>query len=105
MIRLICILVAISISSTSCSLVSYASQEALTGAVGGGLIGGAAGYAISRRVGNAGKNILINSAIGSAAGLAAGSFINQRNIKNAKKREVVVREAKLISKNLSLIHI
>ncbi len=99
MIRITTLLIYISLSCTGCSLASYASQEAVSGALGGSLIGGAAGYAISRKIGNAPQNILVNSAIGTAAGLAAGSFINQRNIKNAKKREVVVREAKLISKN------
>ena len=99
MTRITTILICLSISCTSCSLVNYASQEALGGALGGSLIGGAAGYAISTQVGNAAQNVLVNGAIGTAAGLAAGAYINQRNIKNAKKREVVVREAKLINKN------
>ncbi len=99
MIKIVHLLIFLALTCSSCSLASYVSQEALSTAAGGGLIGGAAGYAISRRVGNASQNILVNSAIGTAAGLAVGSFLNQKNIQTAKKREVVVREAKLIGKN------
>ena len=86
--------------TSSCSLASYGSEEAVAGGVGGGLVGGAIGYAIAKKVGgDSTKNVLVNGAIGTAVGLAAGALINERNIKNAKKREIVVREAKLISKN------
>ena len=85
---------------TSCSLANFASKEALTGGVGGSLIAGAAGYAISRRIGNPAQNVLTNAAIGAGAGLAAGSlFKHRKNIETAKKEAVVVREAKLITKN------
>ena len=86
--------------TSSCSLANYGSQEAAAGAAGGGLIGGAAGYAIAKKShGNAAENILVNGAIGSSIGLAAGALINQKNVNHAKKREVAIREAKLISKN------
>ena len=99
MIKITTLLVCITISCTSCSLASYASQEAVAGALGGTVIGSATGFAISRRIGNTSRNVLVNAAIGTGAGLAAGTLLNHRNIKNAKKREVVVREAKLIGKN------
>lgn len=85
--------------TSSCSLANYGSQEAVVGAAGGGLLGGAVGYAIAQKVGNTNKNVLTNAAIGSGLGIAAGALMNQRNVANAKKREVVIREAKLINKN------
>ena len=85
---------------TGCKLANFASKEALTGGVGGSLIAGAAGYAISRRIGNSAQNVLTNAAIGAGTGLAAGALLkNHRNNKIAKKQEVVVREAQLITKN------
>jgi uncharacterized protein YcfJ len=82
-----------------CSFASYASQEALTGALGGTAVGSAVGWVIGQEVGDTAQNVAVNAAIGTGVGILAGAALNERNIRAAQKKEVVVREARLISKN------
>lgn len=99
MLKITASFLSICLLTSSCSLANYGSQEALAGSATGGLLGGAVGYAIAQKTGNTKENVLINAGIGTGVGLLGGALVNQRNVNNAKKREVVVREAKLISKN------
>ena len=86
------------LATTSCSLATYGSQEAFTGALGGTVVGSGVGWLIGDQVGNKTENIAVNAAIGGGLGLLAGAVINERNLQVARQREVVIREARLISK-------
>lgn len=89
---------AVLLSTQGCSLASYASQEAFTGGIAGAAVGSGVGWLIGEQVGNKSENIAVNAAIGAGLGLLAGAVLNERNLQLAREREVVVREAKLISK-------
>jgi hypothetical protein len=62
-------------------------------------IGSGIGWILGEKTGSKGKNIALNAAIGGGLGLLGGAVLNQRNIQVAREREVVVREARMISKN------
>ena len=91
-------LVVTSFSTSGCSASAYGSQEAFTSGLAGGAVGSAVGWLIGDKIGNKSENIAVNGAIGAGLGLLAGAAINERNIQLAKQREIVVREARLISK-------
>lgn len=95
----IIVCMSLSLSTTGCSLANYVSQEGLTGALGGTAVGSAVGWFIGEEVGNKEENIALNAAIGTGVGILAGAAVNQKNIRSARKKEVAIREAKLISKN------
>ncbi len=90
---------AIIFSTSACSARNYTSQEGLFGTLLGTGIGSGIGWVLGEKVGNKGKNIAVNAAIGGGLGLLGGAVLNQRNIQVAREREVVVREARMISKN------
>jgi len=95
----IAICISIAFSTSGCSIASYATQEALSGALAGTAVGSAVGWVIGEEMGNKAENIALNAAIGTGVGILAGAAINERNIRAARKKEVAVREAKLISEN------
>ena len=82
---------------SGCSARSYASQESMSGALVG--TGSGIGWLIGNEVGNTTENVLSNAAIGAGIGMLGGALINEQNIKTARQREVVLREARMISKN------
>lgn len=86
-------------SQVACTAASYVSQEALTAGTVGSLTGSGIGWLIGNEIGDKSKNIAVNAAIGGALGLVAGALINEKNIRIAREREVVMREARLISRN------
>ncbi|MCB0323863.1 MAG: hypothetical protein KDD69_09830 [Bdellovibrionales bacterium] len=84
---------------SGCSAASYVSQEALTAGVVGSAAGSGIGWLIGNEIGDKSQNIAVNAAIGGALGLIAGAIINERNVQIARQREVVMREARLMSRN------
>ena len=96
-ISVICCALLCSLAICSCSPANYISQEGLSGSLIGGAVGTGVGWLIGNEVGDKSKNMAANAAIGAGVGLLSGAFVNERNIATAKKREMVVREAKMIS--------
>ncbi len=82
-----------------CTAASYVSQEALTASLAGSAVGSGVGWLIGNEVGNKTQNIAVNAAIGGGLGLLAGAIINEKNVSLARKREVVLREARLMDRN------
>lgn len=83
----------------ACTPGAYTAQESLIGAGLGTAVGSGVGLMFGNKYGNTTENILINGAIGSGVGLLAGALVHERNLKVAKEREVVKREARLIYEN------
>ena len=83
----------------ACSPGAYTSTESLMGAALGTAAGSGVGLLYANKYGNKTENILINGAIGSGVGLLAGALLHERNLKVAKERDVVLREARLIHEN------
>ena len=89
----------LSMSQVACTAASYVSQEALSGTAMGSLAGAGVGWLIGNEVGMKTENVAVNAAIGGGLGLLAGAIINEKNVSIARQREVVMREARLVSKN------
>lgn len=87
------------IGGIGCTAASYVSQEALTASLAGSAVGSGVGWLIGNEVGNKTQNIAVNAAIGGGLGLLAGAIINEKNVSLARKREVVLREARLMDRN------
>ncbi len=85
--------------TSGCTAASYVSQEALTASLVGSAAGSGIGWLIGNEVGSKTENIAVNAAIGGGLGLLAGAIINEKNVSLARKREVVLREARLMDRN------
>ena len=83
----------------ACSPGSFFSTEAGGAGLLGTALGSGVGWVIGEEVGNKTENIAINAAIGGGLGLLSGALLHERNIQIARKREVVMREARLASRN------
>lgn len=88
-----------SCSFAGCAPASYASSQAAGGTLIGAAVGSGVGWLLGNEVGSKTENVLLNSAIGGGIGLLVGSLLHEQNIRLARKREIVTREARLMSKN------
>lgn len=92
-------LLIISLFVSSCSPTSYISQEGMLGGLTGTLLGSGVGWYLGSEKGHMGENIALNAAIGGGLGLLGGAMLYDHNVKLVQKREVVQREARLVSQN------
>lgn len=85
--------------AAGCSPASMFSQEgAIAGLITSG-IGAGAGYAVGNQIGKKTENTLLGAGTGAALGLMAGGLLHEQNLRTAKQRAVVVREARMIDSN------
>lgn len=62
-------------------------------------IGAGAGYAVGNEIGKKTENTLLGAGIGAGLGLMAGGLLHEQNLKVAKARAIVVREARMLDRN------
>ena len=88
----------LALSSVGCSPSSMASPEGAVGSIITGVLGAGAGYAVGNEIGKKTENTLLGAGVGAGLGLMAGGLLHEQNLRVAKQRAVVVREAKMISR-------
>jgi len=87
------------IALSGCSPAGFVSPEGMVGTGIGAAAGSGVGWLFAESVGNTAENVLINGAIGAGVGMLAGAMLYQRNLKVAREREVVMREARMLDVN------
>ena len=84
---------------SGCAPSSMFSQEGgVAGLIMSG-VGAGAGYAVGNQIGKKTENTLLGAGTGAALGLMAGGLLHEQNLRTAKARAVVVREARMIDSN------
>ena len=93
------ILAACLIFMSGCSLGSaFTSEGALGGAIGAAG-GTGVGYLIGEQIGKSTENMLLGGAVGGGLGMLAGGMLHERNVKEVRTRQVLVREMRLVDQN------
>jgi hypothetical protein len=87
------------LSFTGCSFSSLGTSEALLGGGLGAAAGTGAGYAIGESIGKSTENMLLVGGIGTGLGLLGGAMLHERNMKEAQRRDVLIREIRMVGEN------